>query len=106
MEIKPWLKILRQNFHKVPPEGFNSVDEIMVPFKGRNCFQNKSYKWGFRIGDVMVLVDPFMTFSPFGVTADVVANLCSTLPKQKDHKVIADKSTTQWAPQIRCYLVC
>ena len=86
---------MRQNFHKVPPEGFNSVNEIMVPFKGRNCFQNKSYKWGFRIGDVMVLVDSFMTFSPFEVTADVVANLCSTLPKQKDHKVIADKCTTQ-----------
>lgn len=63
MEIKPWLKILRQNFQKVPPEGFNSVDEIMVLFKGRNCLQNKSYKCGFKIGDVMVLVDSFMTLS-------------------------------------------
>ena len=34
-KIRPWLENLWQNFLKVSPEEFNSTDQIMVPFTGK-----------------------------------------------------------------------
>ena len=52
-KIRSWLENLRQNFLKVSPDKFNSVDEIMVLFKGKSYLRqylpNKRHKWGFKI---------------------------------------------------------
>jgi len=34
-KLRPWLEAFRQNFLKVAPEEENSIDEMMVPYKGR-----------------------------------------------------------------------
>ena len=53
MESRPWLENLRQNFLKVPLEEFDSVDKIMVLFKGmiylRQYLRNKLHKCGLKI---------------------------------------------------------
>ena len=35
-KLRPWLKALRENFLSIPLEEHNSVDEIMVSFKGKS----------------------------------------------------------------------
>ena len=98
-----------QNFLKVPHEVFSSVGEIMVPFKGRNYLHqpllNKPHKWDFKIlgyrGFSLFIYD-FDVYqgcsnksnSSFGVSGNVVVNLCSTLSKQENHKVFADNFTS------------
>ena len=52
-KIHPWLSSLRENFLKVSPEEFQSMDEIMVGFRGlsllRQYMPNKPRKWGFKL---------------------------------------------------------
>ena len=36
-KLRPWLVSLREQFLSVMPEKYQSVDEIVVPFRG-NCF--------------------------------------------------------------------
>ena len=52
-KLKPRLSSLRENFLKVPPQEFQSVDEIMVPLKCKSSLQQympaKLLKWGFKL---------------------------------------------------------
>ena len=52
-KTRPWLNDLWKNCLSVSPEEHNSVDEVMVPFKGRNLLRqympNKPHKRGFKI---------------------------------------------------------
>ena len=94
------------------PEEFNSVDEIMVTFNERSYMcqylSNKPHKWGFctgasgficgRIGKSGFLYDLDVyqvhfnkNNSTFGVSGNVVVNLSSSLRKQENHQVFADK---------------
>ena len=108
-KIRPWLENLRQNILKVSLEEFNSVDEIMIPFKGRSFLHqylpSKHHKWGFKIWEhssISGLLCDFNVYqgcsnrsnSTFGESGDVVANLCPTLPKQESHTVFADNFFT------------
>ena len=109
-KIRSWLENLRQNFLNVSPDKFNSVDEIMVLFKGRSYLRqylpNKRHKWGFKTwgssGVSGFLYDfgmyrgcSYKSNSTFGVSGNVGANLYSTLPKQENHKVPADNFFTR-----------
>ena len=51
--LRPWIPSLQGNFVEVSPEGFNTVDEVMVPFKEKSIFRQympkKSHKWGIKI---------------------------------------------------------
>ena len=51
-KIRPWIENLRQNFLKVSPEKFSSVDEIMVPYRGgelpASVFPNELHRWRFK----------------------------------------------------------
>ncbi len=38
-KIRPWLSTVRENFLPVSPEEYQSVDEIMVAFKGRSVLK-------------------------------------------------------------------
>ena len=96
----------------------------MLPFKGRSYlrqyFPKKLRKWELRIwrrsgfSGFLYEFDVYRghsnkTNSTFGVSG-LVAMLCSTLPKQENHKVFAENSfyqstITHRAPQIKQYLV-
>ena len=72
------------------PEELNSVDEIMVPIKGRSYLRqylpNKYHKWGFKI---------LHDFDAYKGCSNKVANLlCSIFPKKENHKVFAGNQST------------
>jgi len=53
-KIRPWLDKLQQNCQAVVPEEHNSVDEMMVAYKGRTSsikqyIRAKPHPWGFKI---------------------------------------------------------
>ena len=52
-KLRPWLTKLREHFLKIPPEEHNSVDEIMVSFKGKSSIKQytrgKPNPWGFKL---------------------------------------------------------
>ena len=103
-KIRSWLENLRQNFLKVSPEKFNSAGEIMLPFKEkiylRKYLPNKPHKWGFKIwrrSSVSGFINGFDVYRgcsnkenfTFSVSGNDMANLCFTLPKQENHKMLA-----------------
>ena len=49
-KIRPWLSALRSQYLKIPAKEFTSVDEIMVPFKGKSSINQyirlKPNPWG------------------------------------------------------------
>ena len=109
-KLKPWLSSLRENFLKVSPEGFQSVDEIMVPFKGKSSLRQympaKPHKWGFKLWGRSGVSRFFYDFSVYeekangqeisecGVSGDIVLNLTKTLPKNAGFKIFADNYFT------------
>ncbi|CAB4018038.1 zinc finger BED domain-containing 1-like, partial [Paramuricea clavata] len=38
-KLRPWLDATRQNFLQIPPKECQSIDEIIIPFKGRSCLK-------------------------------------------------------------------
>ena len=51
--LQPWLDSLQNSLKKLPQEEHSSVDEVMVPFKGKSSvkqyMRNKPHKWGFKL---------------------------------------------------------
>ncbi|KAK3849381.1 hypothetical protein Pcinc_043865 [Petrolisthes cinctipes] len=97
---------------KVTPEEHNSIDEMMIPFKGgfsgiKQYVKGKHHKWVFknwaRAGQSVMLYD-FDVYQGSGdnrsnksgleVAADVVLKLTSTLPDNNNFKVYADNFFT------------
>ncbi|KAJ8342784.1 hypothetical protein SKAU_G00327120 [Synaphobranchus kaupii] len=53
-KIRPWLDAFRENCLQIVPEEHNSVDEMMIPFKGkfsgiRQYMKGKPHPWGFKV---------------------------------------------------------
>ena len=52
-KIRPQFEALRQNCLSQEPEEYNSIDEQIIPLKGRSFLRpympNKSHKWGFKV---------------------------------------------------------
>ena len=52
-KLRPWLDAMRQNFLQIPPKECQSIDEIIIPFKGRSGLKvympKKPHKWGFKL---------------------------------------------------------
>ena len=109
-KIRPWLSALRSQFLNIPAEEFNSVDEIMVPFKGKSSIKQyirgKPNPWGFKLwgraGASGVLYD-FDVYqgragrqaeNSIGVGGDVVLQMCGSLPEGKNYKIFADNFFT------------
>ena len=100
-KIRPWLEGLRQSFGGVTAMEFQSIDEIMVAFKGRSIVKQympkKPTKWGIKLWG-RCSVDGFLhDFDVYqgkgtgitnrneeipncGIGGNVVIQLCSTLP--------------------------
>ena len=108
-KIRPWLNKFRENCLKLVPEEYNSIDEQMVPFKGKfsrikQYMQNKPHKW-CRCG-ISGLLHDFDVYqgkgreiheNSIGLSGDVVLQLCATLPAGKNYKAIADNFFTSMA---------
>ncbi|KAG0415261.1 hypothetical protein HPB47_007572 [Ixodes persulcatus] len=52
-KVRPIIDALRQNLRLVPPEEKQSIDEQIIPFKGRSQMKQyikaKPHKWGFKV---------------------------------------------------------
>ncbi|XP_046861914.1 piggyBac transposable element-derived protein 3-like [Xenia sp. Carnegie-2017] len=113
-KLRPWLRDLRSNFLKVTPEEHQSIDEVMVAFKGKHgprvYMPKKPTKWGFKLWaresstgfmhdfDVYQgATEETKSRSDVGVSGEVVLKLASTLPDNKNHKLYADKYFNSFA---------
>ena len=108
-KIRPIANMLYQTFHDaVSPTEHQSVDEMLVPFKGRSLLKQylkgKPKKWGFKIwvrASVHGYVHCFELYegaktdtrSELGPVGDTVVRLCHGTDK-KNHKLFIDNLFT------------
>ncbi|XP_038136316.1 piggyBac transposable element-derived protein 3-like [Cyprinodon tularosa] len=111
-KLRPWLESFREKCLQVVPEEHNSVDEMMIPFKGKfssikQYMRGKPHPWGFKvwvragISGMMLDFDVYQgskngirVKSELGLSGDVVLKLASTLPKGQNYKIYADNYFT------------
>ena len=111
-KLRPWLDSFREKCLQVVPEEHNSVDEMMIPFKGRfssikQYMRGKPHPWGFKvwvrtgISGMMCDFDVYQgstngirAKSELGLSGDVVMKLASTLPEGQNYKIYADNFFT------------
>lgn len=103
-KIRPFLDEIRQNCLRVEHENRFSVDEMMVPYKGKRAGNRKQYvqkkpkKWGFKVfirAGVTGFIYDFLLYGgqdtfrnisfsekeeKFGLGAKVVIALCKSIP--------------------------
>ncbi|XP_064646212.1 piggyBac transposable element-derived protein 3-like [Lineus longissimus] len=107
-KLRPWLNSLRDSFQEVSPEENQSIDEIMVAFKGRSLIkqymEKKPKKWGFKLWGRCSygFCHDFNVYQGRGTGIDeelapgcglggsVVMQLCQSLPKNRQFKIFAD----------------
>lgn len=112
-KIRPVLDAIRKNMATLEPEEHNSVDEIIIPFKGRSSIKqyikNKPHKWGFKmfaragssglLYDCEIYVGKGTTLvSSLGISGDIVIRLCKNIPLHKNYKLYCDNWFT--SPQL------
>ena len=112
-KIRPWLFKFRENCLKIVPDENNSIDEMMVPFKGKfsgikQYIRGKPNPWGLKIWARTTTSGLLCDFEVYqgqghvgpkeknklGIAANVILNLCKTLPSDQHYKVYADNYFT------------
>lgn len=111
-KIRPFLEKFRAQCLLVIPEEKQSIDDMMVPFKGRfshikQYLRGKPNPWGFKIWcrcSIDGMLHDFDVYqgksadrgqiSELGVAGDIVRKLNETLPRHKNYKVFADNLFT------------
>ncbi|XP_051561672.1 piggyBac transposable element-derived protein 3-like [Myxocyprinus asiaticus] len=104
-KLRPWLDSFREKCLQVVPEEHNSVDEMMIPFKGK--FSGINSAWGFKLwvrSRISGVVCDFEVYqgnvnghrakSELGLSGDIVMKLASTLPEGQNYKIYADNYFT------------
>lgn len=103
-KIKPWLESIRKNLEKILPTEAQSVDEIMVGFKGRcnikQFIRNKPKKWGFKLWarcGIDGILHDFEVYQgkgnvnpALGMAGEVVMKMTEKLTENVNFKVCAD----------------
>ena len=119
-KIRPFIDALRKNLAKLKSEEYNSVDEVIIPFKGHSSsldqyIRNRAHKHqkgqkcryncpcvGFkmfaRCGKSGILYDfelylgrdVLPSTSGLGLNGDIVLRLCENLPTTANYKVLMD----------------
>ncbi|CAK8678001.1 unnamed protein product [Clavelina lepadiformis] len=104
-KVSPLLKRLRDAMSQLEPEERHSVDEQMIPFKGRSgikqYIKNKPHHWGFKVfarAGMSGMIYDFMVYTGkamklpgnLGVAGNVVMRLVNNLPEDKNFKVYFD----------------
>lgn len=108
-KLRKWCTALRDNFLQIPPYENQSVDEIIVPFKGRSALRvympKKPHKWGFKLwgrSSSNGFIHDFDIYQPAigNVQSDlsrssaVVDHMASHLPAGMNYKLFADNYFT------------
>ena len=112
-KIRPLFEHLRKNCVKQIPEEHNSIDERMIPFKGRSFLRrymlNKPHKWRFKIfscnGSIGQVYDFDLEGAPDRTNpkisknlgycgADIVLKLIGHIPNNKGYKLYFDNYFT------------
>lgn len=105
-KIRPVLESLKKSFHSaVDPEEFQSIDEQIIPFKGKLSIKQyipkKPKPWGVKVwvragtSGYMYRFEVYQgaarrgEISQMGLAPDVIMRLCDDI-KQKNHKVFFD----------------
>lgn len=104
-KVRPLLTSLKTNLQSIPPEEYHSVDEQIIPFKGRSSLKqyckNKPHKWGYkcftRAGATGIMYDFEIYVGKntcadrgLGFSGDIVITLTDNLPEKQNFKVFAD----------------
>lgn len=111
-KIRPLVDALRENFAKVEKEEHLSIDEFIVPFKGRSRLKqynkNKPHKWGIKVfalcGKSGILYDfeiytgkdTIVDKTKLGISGDIVVRLVDTVPASMNHKIYMDNWFTSY----------
>ena len=105
-KIRPFIDYIKKKFQNIEHEEYNSVDEILIPFKGHSALKqyikSKPHKWGIKLfaraGSSGIIYD-FEVYvgkgtlnkkSELGISGDIVIRLAETVPKDRNFKIITD----------------
>lgn len=104
-KVRPLLDSLLQSLQQIVPEEYQSVDEQMIPFKGRSSLKqyirSKPHKWGYKVfmraGASGIMYD-FRVYVGkgtcsevgLGFSGDIVMTLCETLLDGQNFKLCFD----------------
>ena len=106
-KIRPLLSSLLTKFQSTPIDEHLSLDEQIVPFKGKSSLKqynpNKPKKWGYKIfvlSDYKGIVYNFQIYDgpllampgnkDIGASGNIVMQLASVIPKNQGHKLYFD----------------
>lgn len=105
-KIRPFIKKVRENLLKLNPEEMHSIDEQVIPFKGRTPIlqynKNKPHKWGYKvltragasgiIYDFRIYEGASTQIKDFGlgISGNIVLELAETLDINKRYKLFFD----------------
>jgi len=105
-KVRQFVDSIKSSFQEIEVEGYNSVDELIIPFKGRSSLKqyvrNKSHKWGIKVFartgscgmvydfEVYMAKGTVKTVSPLGISGDIVLRLVDGLLKEQNYKVFMD----------------
>lgn len=105
-KIRPLITLLNNRFSALPKGEFLSVDEQIVPFKGRSALKQynpkKPRKWGYTIfvlADATGMMYKFEVFCgrekhnglpDVGAAGNVVIRLAESIPKNRNYKLYFD----------------
>ncbi|CAF3441226.1 unnamed protein product [Rotaria sp. Silwood2] len=114
-KIRPLLNIIKENFRKIPKEENLSVDEQIIPFKGKSIMKqqmpNKPHRWGYKMfllaGGASGICYDFIFYTgkanepKYGFCTDIVLKLCETVPRMMNHKLYFDNYFTTISLQVQ-----
>lgn len=105
-KIRPLIDSIRSNLLKLDKEEHMSVDEFLIPFKGRSVLKqyikNKPHKWGIKVFalagesgmlydfEIYVGKDTTTNKTELGISGDVVLRLSESIPPNKNFKLYID----------------
>ncbi|XP_065312923.1 piggyBac transposable element-derived protein 2-like [Gordionus sp. m RMFG-2023] len=106
-KLRPFISALKMYMRKIQLEEKLSIDEMIVPFKGRCEFKQyisstKLHKWGIKnfalCGSSEMLYDFEIYLGKctnikktlMGISGDIVIRLLETVPPHKNHKIYTD----------------
>lgn len=120
-KVRPFIDSVRENMRKIEPDEKCSVDELIIPFKGRSTMKqyvkNKPHKWGikvFAIASQSGIIHDFeiyvgkgtvkCTNNKLGLSGEIVLRLAEIIPKFKNYKIFCDNWFTSY--HLLCELKC
>jgi hypothetical protein len=110
-KVRPLLQVVKQQCNNLEQEEFHSIDEQIIPTKGRSNIRQyvpkKPHKWGIKVYircGISGILYHFHIYtgknnnskSTLGATGATVLSLCETLPKQTYYKIFFDNFFTSF----------